>query len=306
MISVIVVDDSLTDRTLISGMLTKSLDASIRTAENGQVAMEMIRMERPDLVLTDMQMPVMNGLQLLEAIQDDFPMVPVVLMTAQGSEELAADALHAGATSYVPKRRLARDLVRTIVRIVRAVREDVVASSLMHHLKDSQLHFVLSNNLPSIMDLVVHVQAMLRCIALRDETERLRVGLALESALLNAFYHGNLEIHELDSGPGTPDFAELLKTRFAQEPWRNRHIDVRINLSRHEAKFVITDEGPGFNHAAFDSSEALTGDPRNSGRGLTLIHAVMDEVAFNPAGNSITMVKKAFVADNSTATSAGS
>jgi CheY-like chemotaxis protein len=47
----------------------------------------------PDAVLTDLDMPEMNGLQLVEAIRRDYPAVPVILMTALGSEEIAVEAL---------------------------------------------------------------------------------------------------------------------------------------------------------------------------------------------------------------------
>ncbi|MCA9057922.1 MAG: ATP-binding protein, partial [Planctomycetaceae bacterium] len=246
------------------------------------------------------QMPIMDGLQLLHAIQDEFPMIPVVLMTAVGSEELAADALRAGAASYVPKRRLARDLIRTVVRIVQGVREDVAASSLMHSLQTSQMHFVLSNNLPVVMDLVVHIQTMLRCVPLRDETERLRVGLALEAALLNALYHGNLEINDMLTNPDDADLAQTLRLRLSEDPYRSRHIDVQVELNRDQACFVIRDDGQGFDHAAFDSTSSLTGAEKSCGRGLTLIHAVMDEVTFNESGNQITMIKRRYEPESAT------
>ena len=101
MLTFLVVDDAMTDRTLVSGMLSKAFDCEVEAAENGQQAMKVLNRQRPDMVLTDMQMPVMNGLELVGAIQEEFPMVPVILMTAQGSEELAASALHSGAASYV-------------------------------------------------------------------------------------------------------------------------------------------------------------------------------------------------------------
>ena len=70
------------------------------------------------MVLTDLNMPEMNGLQLVEAARGDFPAVPVVLMTALGSEEIAVEALQKGAASYVPKRNLAQDIADTLDRVV--------------------------------------------------------------------------------------------------------------------------------------------------------------------------------------------
>ena len=61
----------------------------------------------PALVLTDLIMPEMNGLELVKAIREHHPFVPVILMTSKGNEEIAVQALQGGAASYVPKSQLA-------------------------------------------------------------------------------------------------------------------------------------------------------------------------------------------------------
>ncbi len=58
----------------------------------------------PAVVLTDLQMPEMDGLALVQEIRDQFPRLPVILMTAYGSEDVAIQALRAGAANYVPKK----------------------------------------------------------------------------------------------------------------------------------------------------------------------------------------------------------
>ena len=80
------------------------------------------RLERaaPALVLTDIQMPEMDGLELVRQMKSRFPAIPVVLVTAYGSEEVAAIALKVGAASYVPKRNLNRDLVPTLQVVLEA------------------------------------------------------------------------------------------------------------------------------------------------------------------------------------------
>ena len=98
---IIVVDDALTDRTLVSGILNQSIDCEVRLADSGGSALEIINEHRPDLVLTDIQMPGMNGLELLEAIKDEYPMVPVVLCDASRSDQLCAQAeVGSGSGSY--------------------------------------------------------------------------------------------------------------------------------------------------------------------------------------------------------------
>ena len=62
------------------------------------------------IVLTDLKMDGMDGLALVRAVRKDHPHVPVILMTAHGSEDVAMEALRVGATDYVPKSRLTQDL----------------------------------------------------------------------------------------------------------------------------------------------------------------------------------------------------
>ena len=194
MIKVLVVDDSPMDRALASGLISKRMEAEILEACNGREGLALIESHQPKLVLTDLQMPEMNGLELVAAVKDRFPNIPIILMTAQGSEEIAAQALELGAASYVPKRRLADDLVRTIERVLATLRDERHRSMLMHHLTETNTRFTLQNDPELLRLLVSHLLDLLCCLPLGDETERLRVGVAIEEALNNAYYHGNLEI----------------------------------------------------------------------------------------------------------------
>src|SRR5713101_3144497 len=118
MAKALIVDDSAVDRRRAEKLLAKSDGLVILSAANGREALEMVARELPDVVITDMQMPEMDGLQLVEAIRSKYPAVPVILMTAHGSEELAVQALQRGAASYVPKRNLATDLPDTVESVL--------------------------------------------------------------------------------------------------------------------------------------------------------------------------------------------
>src|SRR5882762_2619217 len=99
---VLVVEDSKTQAQQIK-LLLEDASYEVEIAQHGLEAMAALRRAVPDIVLTDLEMPQMNGLELVEAVRRDFAWVPVVLMTAHGSEEIAALALRKGAASYVPK-----------------------------------------------------------------------------------------------------------------------------------------------------------------------------------------------------------
>ncbi len=117
--TILIVDDSTYDRILATRISHKALpNAVILTACHGAEAMEIIQHEHVDVVLTDMQMPEMNGLELVKRLRSSHPKIPVVLMTAMGSEELATQALYEGAASYIQKRSLPTHLPITLERLL--------------------------------------------------------------------------------------------------------------------------------------------------------------------------------------------
>ncbi len=293
--TVLVVDDSEIERRLAGGLLEMALGAELVYAVHGKEALAKIEEHRPEIVVTDLQMPEMDGLALVAAVKAEHPLIPVVLMTAQGSEDIAAEALRLGAASYVPKRRLAQDLATTVQRVLRGSSDDRGHSQLMHHLATDECLFVLHNDLELVHSLAAHFQELLRCLPLRDETERLRVAIALEEALKNAYFHGNLEIGGTavaSSGDAAVEHKKLAEQRRFEAPYRDRRIHVRARLSRTEAVFVIRDDGRGFDTARLPDAADPETAQGPTGRGIKLMRSIMDEVAFNAQGNEVTLTKR--------------
>ena len=288
----LVVDDALTDRVRVSGIAAQWMGCEIIEAENGREALELVETQLPDMILTDLQMPEMNGLDLVTAVKDDFPHIPVILMTAQGSEEIAAEALRRGATSYVPKLRLAEYLVSTLSQVYATAQVAHTQHRLMHYMSDSISTFALPNDLKIIRTCVDQLLNMLRCLPLGDESERLRVGIALQEALFNAYYHGNLEV--TSKHDGDPDsISKIAAKRCRLEPWGLRKIHLQADISRKRARFVIRDEGDGFDAELIDGNDGSTVSDGIRGRGITMMKSVMDEVRFNSRGNEVTMIRNA-------------
>ena len=99
---ILVVDDEEAIR-LALGELLRSEGHEVREAETGAVALSALDGAPADLVLADLRMPGIDGMQLLEAIRGRFPETLVVLITAQGDERTAVQALKLGAYDYLPK-----------------------------------------------------------------------------------------------------------------------------------------------------------------------------------------------------------
>ncbi len=297
MATALVVDDSAVDRKLIGGLIQQQTNCDVEYASNGKEALAKIQHGKVDIVLTDLQMPEMDGLNLVQAVRLQYTDLPVILITGKGSEELAAEALEQGAASYVPKSQLAQILPETIDDVLAMVRADRSYSSLIDCMTRNEFTFQLSSDLQLIDPLVDLVQQMVSALGLCDAIGRVRVGIALEQALLNALLHGNLhlsaeqvqksrEAHQRGEG------IDPVQQRLAVSPYRDRRIFVDIQITADEARFVIQDEGNGFD----TSKLPAVGDPvaleREGSRGLVLIRTFMDEVSFNDSGNEITMVKR--------------
>lgn len=290
--TVLVVDDSAIDRRLASGLLEKEGGYQILMATNGKDALLALKLQPIDLVLADMQMDEMDGLELVKAVRADYPLTPVILMTAKGSEELAVKALEKGAASYVAKRRLQQDLMGIVQQVIDNSDENRLQSRLMHHLSRNEFSFVLNNDRTLVHSLVKYLQHTLRCACLADEVGRLRVGLAVEEALLNALYHGNLEVSSELKERDSTLFEETARQRCQEEPYRSRHIFVEALVSREQARFTIRDEGPGFNPKDLPDPTDPANLEKPSGRGILLMRSFMDEIHFNEQGNQVTLVKR--------------
>lgn len=291
---VLVVDDSPVDRALAGGLLRKEAACEIIYADDGETGLKSIRELKPELVVTDMQMPVMNGLELVAKLRKEAIQTPVILMTATGSEDLAVEALRAGASSYVPKRSLAKQLVETARMVLSIANEDREQSILMNRLESHSESFVLHNRIEECRSVSRHLQSGLARMWGLNQTVRLRVGLALEEALLNALYHGNLEVSSSLKELPDNSFYDLANQRQALLPYSARRIEVAAVTTRDEARYVITDGGNGFDVANLPDPTDPENLTRPSGRGVMLMHAFMTDVHFNERGNQVTLVKRRF------------
>jgi CheY-like chemotaxis protein len=290
--TILVVDDSPTDQRLAGRLIEKDTEFRVAYASAGDEALAAINAAPPAAVVTDLQMPGMDGLQLVEEIRGRFPDVPVILMTGKGSEEIAIQALQAGASNYVPKRALAGMLVAALQQVLNAARLDRRRQRLLASLTHFECRLALESDPTLVPQAVAYLQEHLDRVGAGDATQRIRVGVALEEALLNGIYHGNLELGSELRQDGGDTFERLGRERRTQAPYADRRLHVHARLSRDGAMFVVRDEGRGFDVAALPDPTDPANIDRIGGRGLLLIRTFMDEATHNAAGNEITMVKR--------------
>lgn len=288
--SILVVDDCSVDRRLIRGLLCCGGDWEIRFAEDGEEALELIGQSPPDLVISDLQMPRLDGLQLVRRMRKKHPGIPIILIAGHGSRDLAIKALRAGAVFYSPKAALAKDLVPAVRQVLGIADHMSGENSREEASASSDVSFELENDDGLIHGLIEHLQAHLPDWALPD---RIQIAMALHEAVTNAMHHGNLEVSSELRNHSDNQYLELIQARRNESPYADRRVRVDAHYGPDQIAFHVRDQGQGFNPEAISDPRAAENLDRLSGRGLLLIRAFMDEVAHNEVGNRITMIKRA-------------
>ena len=125
--SVWVVDDDRSIRWVFERALTQAGFAA-RSFERGDAALERLEREQPDAIVSDIRMPGADGLELLAAVQEHHPTVPVIVMTAHSDLESAVNSYQGGAFEYLPKPFDIDEAVATVRRAVAHRRELAVTS----------------------------------------------------------------------------------------------------------------------------------------------------------------------------------
>ena len=141
-IKVLAVDDHPLLREGIAAVIQGEPDMElVAEATNGQEAIECFRSHRPDVTLMDIQMPGMNGIDTITAIRNEFPDARFIVLTTYQGDVQALRAIRAGASGYLLKNMLRKDLLDTI-RVVNSgkrVIPPVIASNLAEHMVDDVL-----------------------------------------------------------------------------------------------------------------------------------------------------------------------
>lgn len=289
---ILLVEDSATQAEQIASTLEQH-GCEVARAENGIQALASIESQRPDLVVTDMRMPEMDGLELVRRIHSEHPTLPTVMTTAHGSEELAIDALATGAASYLSKRHIIL-LPELTHRIIRLSVANSASLFLKGSLARSNYRFVLDCSPKRIDPLICLIVRMLTAMGVAHTCQRIRIGVALDCVLYQSMIHGNLE-EPVGEAPLSRKQAEaLVKSKQGNEQTRemtDRIVGCKLEVTDDRVIIVVEHQGKGnaFQHAAVPGTPESFESER--GRGLLLLTSIMDEVMLSRRGHTVTMVK---------------
>lgn len=291
MATILVVDSASENRRKVGRLLETVANYRVIYAADGLEALAQLEHRSPNVVLTALPMPQMNGLELVSALKLKYPHLPVVVMPEKGSEELSVQALRNGAVSYIPKRLLHKYLLNTVYNVLAVLSNGTSRIRLMERMTRREYAFTLDNDLSLVSPLISYLQEKMGHCSPWEEGERIRAGVALEEAVVNGLVHGNLGISSDVRESGQDEFVRLVEQRRQESPYQERRLHIVATVSPESAIFVVRDEGEGFDPEALPDPTDPDNLERASGRGVLLMRTFMDEVSYNQRGNEVKLIK---------------
>ncbi len=125
MANILVVEDSPTMRQLISFAMKRIPDSRVIEATDGVDALKKLSSEKIDLILADINMPVMDGLKLVSLVRGNsaFKDIPIIMVTTEGAEEDRKRAIAIGANAYLPKPIQTQELLKLVTSFLSGQRK---------------------------------------------------------------------------------------------------------------------------------------------------------------------------------------
>lgn len=293
---VLVVDDDALIRDLCSRVLS---DYRVLQADSGREALQLLERERVELVLTDVMMPDMNGLELLKALKEMEPTLAVVVMTGFPEKEIILRALKADADDFIAKPINLLQLKTTIDKVLekKALKEELVHLKHMDRLKSEFLGLISHKLKTPTTAISLFIQNLSRGIGdPADPDFRHTLDLILkESAYLDHLIQDLLHYSEVLLQEGPPklkevDLRDLARSVLAELEDaacgrgvtlvdRLEELHVRLELDRKKIGFALrelldnavkfTPAGGSVTLAAESGGDAVRLVVRDSGQGIS-------------------------------------
>jgi len=292
---ILVVDDEDIIREVIASKISKSLGYDVVQACDGVQALHAIEESVPDLIITDIKMPEMSGIELLGEIRKRHLSVPVIILTGYGTLEDAMSAIRLGAKSFIKKPFDINHVISMIENIFAVHQEIADAQEIVPFIRSQSFTVRIPNNYIYLSKVINYVYATVRDCWEMEGGQLNDVKVALYEALLNSFEHGNLQVNKGDKEKylvlGHSVYRKYLLERMAEEQNRAKSITVFVAIDPIRIEVSVLDDGQGFDYSSVNEDLSPESFMRLYGRGLFLIKNLMDEVSFNERGNMIRFLK---------------
>jgi len=260
---ILVVDDEEDVRGILSEMI-EGLDYQVMVAEDGKEALERIKTEKIDLVITDLSMPKMNGLELIVNSKQINPNIPIAVISAFGNVENTTYALTRGAFSFIAK-PFKISQIKELIRKGKQLRELSLGTYALMEWVKSQTEMVFPSQPDLFPSAILFALKECQWRGIEDDARLENVAICLEELLNNAFVHGNR---------------------------KDKDKRIKVKMAFDAEKFVLSvkDEGDGFDGENYLEKirEEQVSMPEK--RGLFIVDLLMDDLRFSKKGSEATAV----------------
>jgi signal transduction histidine kinase/DNA-binding response OmpR family regulator len=182
--TILIVDDDIRNIEFLRDSLLAPSGYATLCAVDGEEALRLALTEEPDLILLDLQMPKMDGFEVLEELKRQGEEIPTILITAHGSESVAVQAFRLGVRDYFPKPFKVTEIMKAVegalteARLTKekqrlAARVELINRQLEHRLKELDILYGISRSVASLLDLdnlLTRIVEATRYVTGADET----------------------------------------------------------------------------------------------------------------------------------------
>lgn len=287
---ILVVEDDPASLELVYTLL--KLDGyEVLTAVDGQEGLDYYNKYKPDLIVSDIEMPYMTGLTLLSKLREQKSDVFFIITTAFGSENYAMEALKKGANNYLKKPIATKMLQSIVAKYANIIKNRKLAQKAAGKIISKKIQIEFATNYKHI-PLIVS-QLISEITVPIDDTDKTNIEIGLGELITNSIEHGNLNISykEKVEAANSNTLNNLYKQRMQLPEYSKKRVIVDYKQTSEAIEWIITDEGNGFNWQATPDPTQGTNLLELSGRGIFLTSFSFDEMEYSGKGNVVRIKK---------------
>ena len=259
---VILIIDDVEEIRISLSKIVEQLGVVPLTASNGLEALDLLQSEKIDLIITDLMMPEMDGLQFIVQSRKLNPRIPIAVISGYADIKNATFALTRGAFNFITKPFTIKEVENVIRKGLRLRELSLGTDRLLKTIRNRT-----DITIPSFTHLLPSVSfyVLKECQWRGIDNENLlnNISVCIDETLTNALTHGN---------EGNPD----------------KTIAITLQFDTKKFTFTIQDEGNGFDVKEFDRQIKQNAIDIPNKRGLFIVEYLADEISFNDKGNEVT------------------
>ncbi|KPJ89809.1 MAG: hypothetical protein AMS17_00335 [Spirochaetes bacterium DG_61] len=288
---ILIIDDESPIREVLNTALAGK-GYRVYEAEDGRMGIKVFEDEKPEIVITDVNMPEMTGIELTKHIREANSEADIIIMTGYGTEELVIEALRSGASNYIKKPIQFNELFNILDNIILKKENKKRYVVLKEVVSYEKKNLILGNDILKVWGTVNQIVFNLPPTLHDKSVEGVKLGLY--EILVNAIEHGNLGItyEEKKEALDTNKYSELFTKRLKEANEQGKVIDIESIYNGDELAVRVKDQGNGFDYKTLPPLSEPDALLSAHGRGILLASLYFDSIEYSDPGNEVTLIKR--------------